>query len=183
MEALQNLLGRLTGAAAGIDMSGVMQNPNGLFAMLALVVLVLYGLSAGKTKALVSLLSVYAAYVLTVLFPFMDRVSGLVILPENAPIQELLVFFVFYLATFLLLSHSMLRHRLTLGEISIVKVVLISVVQLGLLSSIAISLLPDDFAARSFGFMHPYLAGKLALWLWALASLVMLPFMRASARE
>lgn len=183
MEALQNLLGRFTGAAAGVDMSGILQNPNGLFAMLAFVVLVLYGLSAGKTKALVSLLSVYAAYVLTVLFPFMDRVSGLVILPENAPIQELLVFFVFYLATFLLLSHSMLRHRLTLGEISIVKVVLISIVQLGLLSSIAISLLPDDFAVRSFGFTYPYLAGKLALWLWALASLVMLPFMRASARE
>jgi hypothetical protein len=183
MEALQNLLGRFTGAAAGIDMSGVLQKPNGLFAILAFVVLVLYGLSAGKTKALVSLLSVYAAYALTVLFPFMDRVSSQIPLPENAPILGLLVFLVFYLVTFLLLSHSMIRHRLTLGEISMAKVVLISVVQLGLLSSISISLLPDEFAARSFGFAYPYLAGKLALWLWAVASLIILPFMRASSRE
>ncbi len=183
MDVVQNLLGRVTGTAAGLNLSGILQNPNGLFAMLIFVVLVLYGLSAGKTKALVSLLSVYAAYVLTTLFPFMDRVSSLVTLPEDAPISELLVFFVFYLATFLLLSHSMLRHRLTLGEISVAKVVLISIVQLGLLSSIAISLLPQEFAADSFGILYPYLAGKLALWLWALASLVMLPFMRASARE
>ncbi len=183
MEVLKNILGRFAGAASGTELSGVLQNPRGLFALLALVVLVLYGLSVGKTKALVSLLSVYVAYVLTVLFPFLPWLSGQITLPENAPILELLVFFAFYLATFLLLSHSMLRHRLTLGEMSMLKVIIISIVQLGLLSSIAISLLPDDFAVHSFGFAYPYLAGKLALWLWALASLCILPFVRASARE
>ena len=64
---------------------------------------------------------------------------------QNLFAQIVVFLAVFYILTFLLLVNSMMRHRLTLGEISIFKVVLISVVQLGLLASIALSLLPEDF--------------------------------------
>lgn len=182
MEYVQTLLGRIDlNSIAGVNVA--LKDPRGLFAGLVVVVAVLYGLSVGKTKALVSLLAVYVAYMLTVLFPFMPWLQAQVVLPETTPVLALGLFLVLYIVTFLLLSHSMMKHRLTLGEISLVKVVLISVVQLGLLSSIAISLLPSDFAAKSFGPAYSYLAGSRALWAWAVASLLIMPFMRHRNRD
>ena len=182
MQELTNLLGRIDfGSMAGVG--PFLRDPKGLFALLGLVIFVLYGLSVGKTKALVSLLSIYVAYILTLFFPFGGWLSSKVILPPEAPILQVIIFAVFYILTFLLLVNSMMRHRLTLGEISIFKVVLISVVQLGLLASIALSLLPEDFGTHAFGPAYPYLAGQKVLWAWAVASLVILPLMKAERKE
>lgn len=182
MQTVTNLLGSINvGSIAGLG--SLLRNPNGLFAVLGLVIFLLYGLSVGKSKALVSLLAIYVAYLLTVLFPFLPWLQAQIILPQEAPVLNALVFAIFYIVTFMLLSHSMMRHRLTLGEISLAKVVIISIVQLGLLSSITISLVPAEFGAKAFGLAYPYLAGQRMLWIWAVASLIILPFMRAHVRE
>ena len=159
------------------QISQVLHNPQGLFVMLAVVVVILYGLSIGKTKALVSLLSVFVAYLLTVLFPFLDWLTNHVNLPASLPTM-VVVFAGLYVATFFLLSSSMIGGRLTLGEISLTKVVLISIVQLGLISSIVITLAPVEFARATFGPAYPYLAGSRTLWIWAAASVAIMPFMR-----
>lgn len=182
MGTVTNLLSKIdVGSITGLG--SILRDPNGLFALLALVVFSLYGLSVGKSKALVSLLSIYVAYLLTVLFPFLSWLQRQIIMPSEAPVLNALVFAVFYIITFMLLSHSMMRHRLTLGEISLSKVIIISIVQLGLLSSVTISLVPAEFGTKTFGFAYPYLAGQRMLWIWAVASLLILPFMRSSARR
>lgn len=159
-----------------------LREPRGLFVLLALVVLVLYGLSVGKTRALASLLSIYVAYVLTVLFPFFERLRGY--LPERAqPAAAALVFLCLYVLTFLALSRATVRGRLSLGEISLPKVIIISIIQLGLLASILLSLLPPEFAERGFGPLGRYIAGQYALWGWAVVSLAILPFMRAHRKD
>ena len=154
-----------------------LREPRGLFAAMVLVVLVLYGLSVGRTKALVSLLSIYVAYSLTVLFPFLDTLSGR-LNDQVRPVAAVLLFLATYLVVFLLLSHSTMRTRMTLGEISFVQVLLISVVQIGLLSSISASLVPPTLAEHTFGSFLPYLAGQRVLWAWAAAAVVILPFLR-----
>jgi hypothetical protein len=162
--------------------AGLFHEPRGLFVLLALIVCILYGISVGKTKALVSLLSIYVAYVLTVLFPFLDHVLRWI--PGN--IQDsgkALLFLALYITAFLLLSHAMARGRLTLGEISLVKVVIISIVQLGLIASMTLSLLPEEFATREFGPFKLLVAGAYALWGWAAGSLIILPFMRVRRRS
>jgi hypothetical protein len=182
MQTVTNLLGRIdVGSIAGLG--PLLRSSKGLFALLGLVIFLLYGLSVGKTKALVSLLAIYVAYMLTVFFPFLPWLKSQIILPDQAPVLSVGLFAIFYILTFLLLSHSMMRHRLTLGEISITKVVFISIVQLGLLASITISLLPAEFGAKIFGVAYPYLAGQKALWLWAASSLLILPLMKAERRE
>lgn len=181
MDRLTNLLdvSRLSSFSMGAD---VLKEPRSLFILLGLVVLVLYGVSVGRTKALVSLLSIYVAYVLTVLFPFLDQAMGVV--PEQVRVGGMAVLFLaLYVVTFLLLSHAMARGRMTLGEISVIKVVIISVVQLGLLSSMTFSLLPKELAMRGFGALMPLVSGEYALWGWAAGSLAILPFMKVHRRE
>ncbi|HUO75327.1 MAG TPA: hypothetical protein VMU12_00165 [Candidatus Paceibacterota bacterium] len=181
MDKLANLIdvSRLQQLAGVGD---ALKQPRGLFVAMVFVVLVLYGLSVGKTKALVSLLSIYVAYVLTVLFPFLDMLSGRLNDPVR-PYAAVLLFLGWYLLVFLLLSHSAMRTRMTLGEISMFQVVLISLVQMGLLASISTSLVPPQLAQSTFGSLLPFLAGQRALWLWAVAAVVIMPFMHAKSRD
>ncbi len=166
---------RLSGAG------DLLREPRGLFAVGAVVVLVFYGLSVGRTKALVSLLSIYVAYVLTVLFPFRTWLESSV--PEAATDGlSLGMFLLLYALVFLALSRSM-RTRLTLGEISLVQVLLISAVQIGLLASIGVSLLPPELGQELFGPAQPYVSGPRALWAWAAASLAILPLLRARRKS
>ena len=44
-------------------------SPSGLFAILVLIFLLLYGLSLGRTRALISLLGIYIAYAIMSVFP------------------------------------------------------------------------------------------------------------------
>ncbi|HTP57094.1 MAG TPA: hypothetical protein VMJ72_02360 [Candidatus Paceibacterota bacterium] len=159
-----------------------LREPRGLFVAMVLVVLVLYGLSVGRTKALVSLLSIYVAYSLTVLFPFLDVLSGR-LTDQLRPVAAVLLFLATYLVVFLLLSHSAMRTRMTLGEISFLQVLLISVVQIGLLASISVSLVPPTLAEHTFGSLVPYLAGQRVLWAWAAAAVVLMPLMHAKSRD
>ncbi len=162
--------------------SAVFRDPKALFAVLALVILVLYGISVGRTRALVSLLSIYFAYMLAVLFPFLPWVT------EKMPLQyrslaSVALFIVLYGITFTILTKSMLKGRITLGEISFWQVVVISLVQIGLLTSICLSLLPVQNGQQLIGPLYRWFGGQQALWAWAVASLLMMPFMRAHRRE
>lgn len=176
------LLAKLNILPALVSSTGVTGDPKSLFGLLAVTMLVMYGLSVGRTKALVSLLSIYVAYTLTVLFPFADRISER--LPDRfIPMMGIALFFLLYACVFLLISHSMKRTRLSLGEISIIQVLLISVVQIGLLASVVVSLLPDQIAAGVLGPLQVAFAGQRALWSWAAASLAILPLMKSRSRE
>jgi hypothetical protein len=182
MDLLSNRLdvSRLASFSGGAGEA--IKEPRGLFALLALVALVLYGLSVGKTRALVSLLSIYVAYTLAVLFPFFERVQSK--MPESAQAGVgAAVFLILYVLTFIALSHATTKGRLTLGEISVAKVAVISVVQLGLLASMTLSLIPAELAQKSFGSLLPYVSGKYALWAWAAVSLVIMPFMKAHPKK
>jgi len=160
----------------------LLQDPRGLFALGAVVVLVLYGLSVGRTKALVSLLAIYVAYVLAVLFPFSGWLDAKV--PDGARAGlPLTLFLTLYILVFLALSRSLSRSRLGLGEISLGQVLIISAVQVGLLTSIGSSLLPAAMTEQLFGPLRPYLAEPRALWGWAAASLLVLPLLRARRRK
>jgi hypothetical protein len=159
-----------------------LREPRGLFAAMVLVVLVLYGLSVGRTKALVSLLSIYVAYALTVLFPFLDALSGR-LNDQIRPVTAVLLFLCTYFLVFLLLSRSAMRTRMTLGEISFVQVLFISIIQIGLLASISASLVPPSLAEHAFGTFLPYLAGQRALWAWAAAAVIIMPLMHAKSRD
>lgn len=179
MDAFLSRIPKFSGTAAFTD---ALRDPAGLFVLLAVVALVLYGLSVGRTKALVSLLAIYVAYMLTVLFPFLPQVIEQ--LPESMrPMAVAVLFLLFYALTFLLLSHSLMKHRLSLGEISVWQVVLISIVQIGLLISVCISLVPRETGEQLIGPLYRWFGGQRALWAWAVASLFIMPLMKRRSRD
>lgn len=153
----------------------------GLFALLVGIVVFLYGISVGKTRAIVSLLSIYVAYALTVLFPFRAQVEGLVA-PESRPLIPTGVFIVAYLFVFGVLNLSILSKRLSLGELSIAKVMVISVMQVGILITMIASLLPAEVTDR-FGMLKPYVTGGPILFGWTVLAVLVLPFMREKRRS
>jgi hypothetical protein len=182
MIAMDSILSRLPSWASTAVITDAVRNPKSLLALAVAVVLVLYGLSVGRTRALVSLLSIYFAYLLTVLFPFlpwlMQRVPSR--FEQFTPVA---LFVVLYVLTFMILTQSLLHGRVTLGEISVWHVLIISVVQVGLLTSICMSLLPNDESANLLGPLSRWFGSQRALWSWAVASLLIMPFMRAHRRE
>lgn len=158
------------------------RQPLNLLGLLVLVLVVLYGLSVGKSRALISLLAIYVAYMLTVLFPYGEQLRER--LPEALrPYGAVVLFLVLYLVVFLLITRAIRRGRLALGKISLLQVVLISIVQLGLLASICIALVAVEDARRFVGPLYPYLGGQRTLWFWAAASLAIMPLMRVRHRD
>ena len=151
-----------------------------LFALLVGIVVFLYGISVGKTRAIMSLLSIYVAYALTVLFPFRAWAEQFVS-PDSRPLIPTGVFILSYLFVFGVLNLSILAKRLSLGEISIVKVLLISLVQIGILASMIASLLPLEVTER-FGTFAPYVTGGPILFGWTVFAVLILPFMREKRR-
>lgn len=159
-----------------------LHHPNVLFAVVIGAILLLYGLSVGRTRALVSLLALYAAYTLTILFPFLDWAQTN--LPATIqPATAVAVFIGLYILSFLIISRAVARHRLSSGELSLTGVAGISLVQLGLMASMAASLLPPDLAAHYFGVTLPFLAGSYALFCWAAGALVAVLLLRVRHRR
>ena len=155
-----------------------LKEPRKLFVLLGILAVFLYGMSVGKTKAIVSLLSIFVAYTLVRLFPFVDKLMAWIPLHMERYAYESILFVAVYCAVFLMLGTSSLRTRLSLGEISLTKVIIISIVQIGLLASIITSFVPEEISRRVIGVFYPYVAGQLILFFWSAAAVLILPFMR-----
>ncbi len=150
-----------------------------LFILLVLIFVFLYGISVGKTRALLSLLAIYTAFVLITLFPYEKRLLTASPGALQAPITHSVLFLVFYVLAFFALNHSSLRHRLSMGEISFWRVLVISVVQVGFLSAILISFFPQETTAQLLGRVSYFFGSTTALFYWSIGSLAILPFMRS----
>ena len=179
---MDSILSRIPSWPGTAALTDAARDPKGLFVLLVVVTLVLYGLSVGRTRALVSLLSIYVAYMLAVLFPFLPWVIEK--LPESSRSSGAVgLFIVLYALTFSILSRSMLKGRLTLGEISLWQVLVISLIQIGLLARICISLIPLERGQELLGPMYRWFGGQYPLWAWAVTSLLIMPFMRSGRRR
>jgi hypothetical protein len=153
-----------------------------LFALLAVLFVFLYGMSVGKTRALISLLSIFAGYAMTSFFPFwnwFDALAG----DAALPFLRAGVFLVAYIGTVVVMNTASLAHRLSVGETSFIKVLAVSVVQVGLLGGILMSYItPSDLPAAALA-IRPFFASPLALFLWSVAALAILPFIRSHTRH
>lgn len=178
MERYRELLSALQ--AQGL--TGFMRDPRGLVAMGAIALLIVYGLSVGKTRALLSLLAIYVAYTLALLFPFIDAVALRVPEPLR-PFVTAGLFVALFIAVFLILSLTLRKSRVAMGEISVIAVVIISIAQVGLLTAMLASLVPPETVTRYAGGIGRILTGPYALWAWAAGSLMVLPFVRARGRH
>lgn len=152
--------------------------PGWLFGAFGAVALSLYGLSMGRTRAILSLLSLYVAFVVIQIFPYLDKVGQMLDKHFEEYWLKLGVFLAAYVVIFLIFNFSFLRKRMSSSEFSLFGVILISLLQLGFLASIIFSLIPVEMTAKwSFGFYN-YFGTPTALFFWAVAPLPVLPFLK-----
>lgn len=165
LSQLQGFLGAFTG-------------PQQLFLLLVLLFIFLYGMSVGKTRALVSLLGIYVAYMLTMTFPFMEQLKSVLKTSASLGVVKTGLFLALYLIVFIILNHSSLKSRLSTGEMSLTQVFLVSLFQIGFLVSIIASFLPRELVPANAQQIYPYISTPTALFFWAVASVAILPFMK-----
>lgn len=157
----------------------------GLFAVLGLIFLLLYGLSLGKTRALVSLLGIYIAYAIISVFPYLDRLHQIINSSAELYVIRVGLFLFVYVAVFAILNSSLVKGRLTLKDASFFAVSVISIMQLGLLITIITNMVPASALKISgnLAYISEYLSTNEALFFLFLAPIVIVSFMRGSKKH
>ena len=171
----------------GLDFSKLYQGldigPTTLFVGLGLVFLILYGLSLGKTKALISLLGIYVALAFDAAFPYLAQLHDLVGLTEEIYTTRIVVFMLIYLLTFAILNNSFAKARFTMKESSIVSVGIISLAQIGLLVAVITNIIPDEIIEKMPDYLSAYFSTKEALFFWIVVPIIILLFLRKGKRK
>lgn len=176
MEFVKQYLGNFE--SLGGRISGVDLGPQVLFFTLGVIFILLWGLSLGRTRALVSLLAIYIAYVLETLFPYLSYINDGLNLNYDISFIRIGLFFAIYIIVFAILNGSVVKARLTMGETSLAIVGLISALQLGLLTSIIVNNLSAVILRQAPEFILPFFYGQQALFAWFLAPVISLLFIR-----
>jgi len=171
----------------GVDFSKLSENlnlgPTTLFVGLVLVFLILYGLSLGRTKALMSLLGIYVALAFDATFPYLESLHEFVGITEEIYTTRIVVFMLIYLLTFVILSKSFASKRLMLKDSSIISISAISLTQIGLLIAVITNIIPDEIIEKMPEYLSAYFATKEALFFWIIVPIFMLVFLRKNKRK
>lgn len=146
--------------------------PEVLFFVLGLIFVLLWGLSLGRTRALVSLLAIYIAYVLETTFPYLSIINKTLNLKYDISYVKIGLFFAVYIIAFAILNGSLVKKRLTMGDSSIVIVGLVSLLQLGLLVTIISNNLPSLVTEQIPAYILPFFIGPQALFGWFVLPIV-----------
>ncbi len=152
--------------------------PEILFIILGIVFILIWGLSLGRTRALVSLLAIYIAYVIETLFPYLSYINDGLNLNYDISFIRIGLFFAAYIIVFAILNGSVVKVRLTMGESSLMIVGLISMLQLGLLISIIINNLSAAILRQAPEFILPFFYGQQVLFVWFLIPIASLLFIK-----
>ena len=153
-----------------------------LFGILVVVGVLLMALTLGRTRTLISTLSIYVAFSLQAIFPFYSWLLVHQSFTNDLPTLRVFVFIILYAIVFGLMNRSILKTRFNLGESSFLSVVLMGLAQLGLVISIILNLAPSfyDISTRIPSNFLPYFGTETALFCWALVPVFLLVFQRQS---
>jgi len=177
-------VGGFSKSFSGLDglMSSTVTSGTSLLFLFFLLVIFLTALSFGKTRISLALLATYIAVFLELVFPYqseLPRVFGDFL---NLPAMfwsRLLIFIIFFIFVFLILNRSILRPKMSLQESPPMTILFLSILQGIFWMTIAVSYAPFDSAIVNFyPLIKEYLALPLAQFVWALAPLLALLFLR-----
>lgn len=171
----------------GFDFSKLIQGldvgPAALFVGLFLVFLVLYGLSLGRTKALISLLGIYVALAFDTAFPYLQQLHDLIGVTKEIYATRVVLLLIVYLIVFTILNKSFASKRLTLNDSSIISVSVISLAQIGLLIAVITNIIPDEIINNLPKYLSAYFATKEALFFWIIIPIIILLFLKKGKRK
>lgn len=128
-----------------------------------------YGLSIGKGRLLLFLVSIYIAKLLVDSFVYVDLLND--IFKGRLFSAYLALFIVSYILVFIILDRSILKIRLSTREFPIGKLLVLSILIVILLANVVFTYLPPDVAMSMKGGVASYVIGDTAFFWWFLVSL------------
>ena len=153
-----------------------------LFIILFFVVATfLYGLTLGRARVVVQIVSSYMTMAVLAASPFWGALQSQT--PLSHTVFYLVSFLVVFLLLFILLSRSAFHQHLADAKGGWLDVLILSVVQIGLLTSITLS----SFSENALGHLSPLtrrlFTGQPAAFLWVLLPIAALVFIRGKKRK
>lgn len=152
-----------------------------LFGLLIILAFLVLALTLGRTRTLVSVLSLYVAFALQTIFPFFGWLMSHQSYAHDLATLRVFVFLILYAISFGLLNRSLLKTRFNLSEASFFSVILMGIVQLGFIISIILNLAPSFYNLADripSGLLH-FFAGQHALFGWAVVPILLLVFQKS----
>ena len=130
----------------------------------------IYGMSLGRDRIIVILVSIYMALAVVNYAPFLGSVSGSIGV-EQIFMVRISVFISTFLGLFFLLSRSALVRTIAKGDDqgSWLQVVIFSFLHIGLLISLVLSFLPIEVSADLAPLTRKYFENDLARFFWVTA--------------
>lgn len=180
-----NILKTLQGSVGGIGLPGQgmpkLDYP-WLIVLFVIFVIFLVGFGLGRSRMMISLVSLYVASFLEVHFVYFKNISAAL---KNTPsyIMHIGFLLIIYGIVFFLLNRSFMKQRFTLKEASIFAAILMAILQIGFMASIMISYLPTATTSVLPSWVLQFFGTKSAQFFWALAPIVALVFMRQETRS
>ncbi len=157
-------------------------NYSWLVVLFFVFVVFLVGLNLGKSRLLLSLVSLYIAAFLEPHFVYFDKLRELL---KGRPEFWLHIglFLTFFIISLLILNRSVLKHSLTLRETSFLPIILAAILEIGFLASLLMAYLPREIAGSwPAGIVNLFNTKNARFW-WALAPLILLLFMKRKGKK
>ncbi|MBU1177759.1 hypothetical protein KJ903_00915 [Patescibacteria group bacterium] len=143
---------------------------------------VLYGFTLGRARVLFILMSLYISLAVSTNLPFINEESSQRLGFSQVAFLQIAVFLVCVVGLFLLFARVGALSTFS-AEAGIVQIIVFSFLQVGLLISIVLSFLPETALASLGPFTKTLFAADNSRFLWMLAPLAAMFFMKKKSSE
>ena len=143
----------------------------------------LYGVSLGRDRIIVILVSIYIALALISYTPFINSTAKVAI--EGGFAFQLTVFLGIFLVLFFLLSRSALSRTIGVNDSHgrWYQVLIFSIFHVGLMTSIILSFLPPEFLAKFSEFTRTIFISDLGKFFWLFAPIAAMGLIRREKKS
>jgi len=141
----------------------------------------LYGITLGRARVVVQIVSSYMTMALLASAPFLDKVEART--PLDHTVFYLAAFMIVFVLLFLLLSRSAFHQHLSEGRGSLGDVLVLSVVQIGFLTSIVLSSMSGFALGHVSGIMQTVFAKQPAPFIWTVLPIAALIVIRGKRKR
>lgn len=141
--------------------------------VLFLIGSIAYGFFLGRERIVTIMVSIYVSLAVVVFFPYFGLLSEVKI--QSTPYIRVAIFLAIVCALYFLLSRSDI---LKVGDGKIIETSIVSILQVGLLLSFALFLIPDTFITSLPGVIKSIFISDIGRFVWASAPVIALIFIR-----
>ena len=151
---------------------------NWLIIFFFLFAVFLLGLNLGRTRIMITLLSLYIAAFLEPRFIYFGKLQSIIKIKPDSWLH-IGLFLLIYLICIAIFNRSFLKQPLTLKETSFLSIAFIAILEVGFLASLLLSYLPPEITGSLPVTVIKFFGTKNARFWWAVSPILGLLFLRS----